>query len=222
MGINKLQRFREITQFQNVLEVTDFQSNDSKKPKGRWHSEIFNNQHPIILELACGKGRYTLELARRNRAGNYIGVDIKGARLWKGAKKARKQNLGNVRFLRIYIDHLDEYFAPEEVDEIWITFPDPYPKGSDRSKRLTSAKFLRLYQRVLKKDGIINFKTDSQSLFEFTIDSLEEFGCSIHQIKEDIYKEETDNDILTIQTDFEKKHLEKGKEIKYIRFLLPE
>lgn len=220
MSRNKLQRFREITQFNNVLEFTDFQSPESRKPKGKWHSEIFQNPNPIILELGCGKGEYTLELARRNPSKNYIGLDIKGSRLWKGAQKALNENLENVRFLRIYIDHLDEYFAPEEADEVWITFPDPYLKGSNRRKRLTSIKFLGIYHKVLKKSGIIHFKTDSESLFHFTIKSLEKYNCHIHQIIENIYEMAPRNNLLTIKTDFESSYLKKGKTIKYICFSL--
>lgn len=221
MGKNKLQRFREITRFNNVLELTDFKSLESRKPKGKWHSEIFQNHKPIILELGCGKGAYTLELASRNPSKNYIGLDIKGSRLWKGAQKALDENLENVRFLRIYIDHLDEYFAPEEADEIWIAFPDPYLKGSNRRKRLTSIKFLDIYKKVLKKNGIIHFKTDSEPLFHFTIKSLEKYNCHIHRTVDDIYEKASGDDLLTIKTDFENRHLKKGKAIKYICFSLP-
>lgn len=221
MGKNKLERFAEISRFDNVLELDDYQDEKTEKPKGRWHSDIFGNNHPIILELACGKGTYTLELARRSAKRNYVGVDIKGSRLWKGAKIAREKELANVRFLRIYIDHLDEYFADNEVDEIWITFPDPYPKGSDRSKRLTSEKFLRQYQSVLKEDGLVHLKTDSSSLFQFSKRSVRNFGGTICEDIPDVYGQNIDNPHLAIQTDFEKKHLSKGRVIKYMNFKLP-
>ncbi len=221
MAKSKLERFADIDQFENVLELTDFQNGDCAKPAGLWKEEIFNNDNPIILELACGKGDYTVELARKEPGKNFIGIDIKGSRLWKGARKARDKGLENVRFLRIYIDHLAEYFAPGEVDEIWITFPDPYLRGGDRSKRLTSEKFLSVYQSLLKRPGLIHLKTDSGPLFEFTGYMINEFGGTIIDRVEDVYKERGDDEYLTIKTDFEKKHLEKGKSIKYLKFCLP-
>lgn len=221
MPKNKLQRFGEIERFTNVLELTDFQSDDQKKPTGRWHRDIFQNSNPITLELACGKGDYTLELARRNPDQNFIGIDIKGGRIWKGAKKALDEDLANVRFLRMYIDHLDEYFAPEEINDIWIPFPDPYPKGSNSSKRLSSPKFLAIYQKVLAREGAIHFKTDSKSLFEFTKHTVAETNCQVLDLVEDVYQERADDPLLTIQTFYEKKHLENGKTIQFIKFRLP-
>lgn len=221
MAKNKLERFAEIDRFENVTELTDFQDGQQDKPNGRWGSRIFQNEHPIILELACGKGHYTLELARRHPQRNFIGVDIKGARIWKGAKRAREEGLKNVHFLRIYIDHLDEYFARGEVSEIWITFPDPYPRGSDSSKRLSSSKFLSIYQSVLKPGGPIHFKTDDKDLFSFTRHSVQRYGCRVQELVRDIYADRGDDPLLTIQTDFEKRHLQQGKTIRYIRFYLP-
>ncbi len=222
MGKNKLERFAEIAEFEHVLELTDFQEEDREKPKGRWNENIFKNKNPIILELACGKGEYTLELARKNPDLNFIGVDIKGARLWKGATRALDRNLTNVRFLRIYIDHLDEYFGPGEVNHMWITFPDPYPKWSDRNKRLTSPKFLSIYQKVLQKDGAIHFKTDSDDLWSFTKEVIREENCNLLDLVEDVYNERPDDPLLTTKTFYEKKHLEDGKTIKYMKFRLPE
>ena len=222
MGKNKLERFAEIAEFEHVLELTDFQEEDEEKPKGRWNNDLFENDNPIILEIACGKGEYTLELARRNPQTNFIGIDIKGARLWKGAKRALNQDLANVRFLRIYIDHLDEYFAPGEVHNMWITFPDPYPKYSDRNKRLTSPKFLATYQKVLDSDGIIHFKTDSDKLWDFTKNVVREEGCEVLDLVENIYQERPEDPLLTTKTYYEKKHLEDGKTIKYLKFRLPE
>lgn len=221
MPKNKLQRFEEIGEFENVLELTDFQLPDKEKPRGKWKEEVFQNANPITVELACGKGAYTLELARRNPKQNFVGIDIKGARIWKGAKKALEEGLENVRFLRIYIDHLDEYFSPGEIDEIWITFPDPYPRDSDSSKRLSSPKFLSIYKKVLAQDGTINFKTDSSSLFAFTKEVTKETECRILDIVEDVYDERPDDPLLTIQTFYEKKHLEAGKTIHFIKFKLP-
>lgn len=222
MGKNKLERFAEIGEFDHVFELTDYQDNQELKPIGAWNKKIFKNDHPITLELACGKGEYTLELARRNPGRNYVGIDIKGARIWKGAKRALEQEVDNLRFLRIYVDHLYEYFAPDEVDEIWITFPDPYPKFSDRNKRLTAPKFLKTYRRVLRQGRPIHFKTDSDSLFEFTREVLEEEGCEVLDMVEDIYSERPDDPLLTIKTYYERKHLDKGRRIKYVKFLLPD
>ncbi len=221
MSKGKLEKFKEVTEFPNTLEYPDFQDEGSQKPRGRWHSDIFENHNPIVLELACGKGTYTLELARQNPEINFVGIDIKGGRIWKGAKKALEEGLENVRFLRIYIDHLDEYFGPDEVDDIWITFPDPYPRYSDRNKRLSGPKFLKIYQRVLKQGGAINFKTDSNELFTFTKESVRQSGCKVHDVVEEIYQERPDDELLTIQTYFERRHLEKGRTISFIKFSLP-
>lgn len=221
MGKNKLSRYEEIGEFDRVLEKSDFQDEEVEKPKGQWRDRIFENNNPVVLELACGKGTYTLELARRNPDKNFVGIDIKGARIWKGATKAREEGLDNVRFLRIYIDHLAEYFAEDEVDEIWITFPDPYLRDSNQSKRLTSPKFLNIYQKVLKPEGEIRLKTDSDKLFSYTKKVLEEKECIIEDLVEDIYRERPEDEVLTIKTDFERKHLRKGRTISFIKFRLP-
>lgn len=221
MGKGKLEKFAEITAFQNTLEFTDFRNGKSRKPKGRWNKEIFANDNPIILELACGKGTYTLELARRYPHKNFVGVDIKGARIWKGAKQALREDLENVRFLRIYIDHLEEYFAQGEVHEIWITFPDPYPRRSDRTNRLTHQKFLKKYQEVSLPEAPIHLKTDSDKLFEFSKESVADFGCQIHEVVDDIYRQHPDSDLLTIQTYYEKRWIKEGKTIKYLSFTMP-
>ncbi|MCW9705979.1 tRNA (guanosine(46)-N7)-methyltransferase TrmB [Fodinibius salsisoli] len=218
----KLDRFQDIAAFQNVSEYTDFQSGEVQKPRGRWNTDVFENDHPITLELACGKGEYTLELSDRYPEKNIIGIDIKGARIWKGASKALKKKRANVHFLRTYIDHLDEYFDPGEVHDIWITFPDPYPKGSDRNKRLTSPKFLAIYQKVLVPNGRIRLKTDSNQLFSYTQWAVKETGCKTLDIVENIYDERPDDPLLTHKTYFEKKHLKKGRTISYIEFSVPE
>ncbi|TYP92749.1 tRNA (guanine-N7-)-methyltransferase [Fodinibius salinus] len=222
MGVNKKQRFEEVASFDHVSELTDFQDEKSEKPRGRWNKDIFGNSNPNIVELACGKGTYTLELARRNPQKNYIGIDIKGARIWKGATCARDKQLENVHFLRIYIDHLHEYFGPAEIDDLWITFPDPYPKGSDRNKRLTSPKFLRIYQKVLHPEGKVRLKTDSDKLFSFTQQVITDTSCEQIDIVEDIYRQKSNNKLLTIQTDYEKEHLAKGRTISFISFSLPD
>lgn len=221
MSKGKLEKFAEVSAFDNTLELTDFQDDKFAKPKGRWNSDIFENDNPIVFELACGKGAYTLELARRNPDTNYIGIDIKGDRIWKGAKRALEDDLRNVRFMRMYIDHLEEYFATEEISDIWITFPDPYPRSPDKNKRLTSPKFLQIYQNVLTEDATIQFKTDDESLFEFTRDTISKTGCKILDLVEDVYKERPDDELITIKTDYEKRHLAEGRTISYIKFTLP-
>lgn len=220
MAKTKLQRFEDIDKFENVLELTDFQDDGTEKPKGEWKREIFENDNPITLELACGKGDYTVGLARKFPFENFIGIDIKGSRLWKGARKARDEELSNVRFLRVYIDHLDEYFAEDEVEEIWITFPDPYLRGGNRSKRLTSDKFLRVYRKIVRDSGPIHLKTDSEELFNFTKYAVEKNKGRILDEVENVYEERENDEILTIKTDFEQKHLQKGRIIKYLKFTL--
>ena len=220
MPKNKLERFKEMENFSNVSQLTDFQDSDIEKPKGKWHHDIFGNDNPITLELACGKGEYTLALSEQFPHKNFVGIDIKGSRLWKGARKALEENRENVHFLRIFIDHLDEYFAPDEVSDIWITFPDPYPKGSDRNKRLTSPKFLDIYRKVLKSKGTVRLKTDSRDLFKYTCRTIKRRACGVLDRVEDIYKERPDDLLLTHQTYFEKKHLKKGRTISYIHFTL--
>ena len=220
MPTNKLERFRQMEEFGNVTQLTDFQDSKVTKPKGRWRRDVFGNDHPITLELACGKGEYTLALSEKFPQRNFIGIDIKGSRLWKGARKALKENRDNVHFLRIFIDHLDEYFAPDEVDDIWITFPDPYPKGSDRNKRLSSPKFLDIYRNVLKPEGTVRLKTDNRPLFDFTRRTIEKRGYQVLDAVGDIYQERPDDPLLTHQTYFEKKHLKKGRTISYIHFTL--
>jgi tRNA (guanine-N7-)-methyltransferase len=205
----KLQRFAEIKTFSNTFEF----QNDLK---GRWNQEFFKNSNPITLELGCGRGEYTLELASRFPERNFIGVDIKGARLWRGAKTALENGLTNVAFLRIFIDHIPDFFAPDEVSEIWITFPDPYPKPKRVNKRLTSSPFLARYRAILTKNGLIHFKTDDDGLCQFTLKTLEQEKATISQLVEDIYALPEIPEILSIKTTYEQKHLEKGLKIKYL------
>ena len=220
MAKQKLKRFEEVSGFQNVMELTDFRDEPDSKPAGEWNASVFGNEHPITLELACGKGHYTVELARRYPEKNFIGVDIKGARIWHGAKKALEEELGNVRFLRIFIDHLEEYFGEEEISSIWITFPDPYPKGNDRQKRLTASRFLQMYQRILKPGASVHLKTDDEDLFDFSRWSVDSFGGTILESIGDVYADDETDPMLTIPTDYEKKHRKKGKSIHYLRFTL--
>jgi tRNA (guanine-N7-)-methyltransferase len=218
-GKNKRQRIRDIARFSNVFEYTDFDENSL--PKGNWKSGIFKNQKPITLELACGKGEYTVNLARKYPDRNFIGIDIKGPRIWLGAKTALEESLENVRFIRMFIDHLENYFGKDEVDEIWITFPDPYlRKKSKWSKRLTSSKFLNIYRKLLKTGGIIHLKTDSEVLFNYTLETIKQENGTIVKKSGNVHKEMPDDDLLSIRTYYEKMHLKEGKTIYYVAFRL--
>lgn len=201
----------------NVFLWTDYNS-ANPFPKGKWRSDIFKNENPIVLELACGKGEYSIGLGRKNPDKNYVGFDLKGNRLWVGANEALELGLKNVRFFRAYIDHLDQYFEEDEIDEIWIIFPDPQLK-KDR-KKLTSPKFLELYRPLLKKGAKINLKTDSPELYEFTLETIENQGLKLHRKVADVYKDCPYDPQLNIKTYYEGLHLKKGRTIQFISFSL--
>lgn len=200
--------------------MSHFRPNIMYDYKGEWAPFHFGNQNPIVLELACGKGDYTLALARKNPHINYIGMDIKGERLWKAAKIAQADGLKNLMFIRGYIDHIENIFARNEVDYIWITFPDPFLKSRKTKKRLTSHFFLQKYIKVLKDGGVIHLKTDSGTLYEFSIESVEDFGGQIKENIPDVYGLPNPPEDLMIQTYYEKKHLAEGKKIKFLSFTL--
>ena len=214
MGQKKLIRFAEIKTFPNVLQFPE-------NMKGNWHHH-FENDHPITLELACGKGEYALGLASRFPQKNFIGIDIKGNRLWVGAKKALAVPLKNVAFLRIQIDKITDYFAPGEVDEIWITFPDPQLRFSKMKKRLTHPQFLRRYHQILKPGGLIHLKTDSPDLYYFTKEVCIMFNCKIHTDYEDLYEQQNLKEELMIKTHYENLDIAQSKRVHYICFSLPE
>lgn len=199
----------------HVFEWSDY-SSERPFPKGTWNSGIFKNDNPIVLELACGKGEYSTGLGKMYPDKNFIGFDIKGNRLWVGAKQAEEQELNNVRFFRAYIDHLDQFFAKKEIDEIWIIFPDPQLK-KDR-KKLTAPKFLDLYKPLLKKGARINLKTDSPELYAFTREVIEERDLILHEDIPDVYTSGPVRDELSIQTYYEGKHLERGRTIRFLSF----
>lgn len=212
MGQKKLIRFEEIKTFSNVLIYPQHMH-------GKWQ-EHFGRSGAITLELACGKGDYTLELARRFPEENFIGVDIKGNRIWSGARTALDEGLGNVAFLRTSIDRLDSYFLPAEVKEIWITFPDPFLRASKAGKRLTHPRFLHLYHRVLQPGGLIHLKTDSPELYAFTREVIAENNCSLLKDIADVHGTDS-GELLGIKTFYEKMHLENGRTIRYLQFTLP-
>ncbi len=186
--------------------------------KGKWLSDYFKNDHPITLELACGRGAYTIGLAQSFPQRNLIGVDAKGDRIWKGAKAAQALQLNNVAFLRGHIEWLGDYFERDEVEEIWITFPEPHPKRSKAKNRLASPRFLNLYRQVLRKTGRIHFKTDDQALFEYTLQTLEAERCPVYQTITDLHHTEVAGEILKIQTTYEARYVAEGRTIKYLCF----
>ena len=217
---NKLKRFNENETFTNVIQPSREEVLDNFSFKGKWHS-FFKNTHPIVIELGCGKGEYTIDLAKKNPDKNFIGIDIKGARFWRGAKTALEDNLGNVAFVRTQIELVDFIFDKGEVDEIWITFPDPQIKYKRTKHRMTNHAFLKKYDHILKKDGVINLKTDSEFMHGYTLGLLHGEGHEIVHANHDVYKDYYSLDEVTgTQTFYEKKYLEKGKAITYIKFKL--
>tara|TARA_R110000868_G_scaffold1211_2_gene9332 strand:+ start:52926 stop:53582 length:657 start_codon:yes stop_codon:yes gene_type:complete len=213
----KEKRMEDIRALDNVFEWSDYNSKNPF-PKGEWNSKIFQNEHPLVLELACGKGEYSVGLGRFHPQKNYIGFDIKGNRIWVGAMKAKEETLENIRFFRAYIDHLDQFFAEKEIDEVWIIFPDPQLK-KDR-KKLTSPKFLELYRPLLKSGATINLKTDSPELYEFTKEVIKGEKLILHRDVADVYKEFPNDPDLSIRTYYEGLHLKKGRTIRFLSFSL--
>ncbi|MDT0648531.1 tRNA (guanosine(46)-N7)-methyltransferase TrmB [Autumnicola edwardsiae] len=216
---NKLKRFRENEKFSNVIQPSRENLTDAEfEWKGRWN-EFFKNDKPIILELGCGKGEYSVGLAQQNPNANFIGIDIKGARFWRGAKTAQEENLHNVAFLRTQIELITHVFAENEVSEIWITFPDPQIKYKRTKHRLTNSEFLQKYKQILKDDGFVNLKTDSEFMHGYTLGLLHGEGHEVIYSHHDIYKNEySPKEVREIQTFYEKQYLEKGKPITYIQF----
>jgi len=223
MAKNKLRRFSEMKAFSNVFEPTlDLSTVDSFPLKGKWRSDYFKNDHPIVLELGCGKGEYTVGLARHYPDKNFIGVDIKGSRMFVGAKEALDESLDNVAFLRTKIDFIQSYFATGEIDEIWLTFSDP--QAEKPRKRLSSAQFIARYRDILKEGGIVHLKTDSDLLFEFTEQEIREHHYDVIELTWDLYKsipedlDPTIREILHIKTHYEQLFTAKGSVIKYCSF----
>jgi tRNA (guanine-N7-)-methyltransferase len=210
MGQKKLVRFEEIRQFPNVLEHPE-------NMQGKWRS-FFRNDHPIVLELACGKGEYAVGLGEMYPGKNFIGIDIKGNRIWRGAKTALEKKLGNVAFLRIEIDKITGYFGKGEVSDIWITFPDPQLRTSKAKKRLTHPKFLRLYQLLLKDGGTINLKTDSPALYQFTKTVIALYELELQEDLDDIYHSSSISKELEIKTHYEKLDIAQSNKVHYLRF----
>lgn len=225
---NKLQKFAELRDFPNY-----YQNENPEAPgltglggapvdlRGCWLSDHFKNSNPLTLELACGRGEYTVALAQRLPNRNFLGVDIKGARIWKGARIALAEGLGQVAFLRTRIEQIDLFFAPEEVSEIWITFPDPFLRQCKANRRLTAPSFLDRYRRFLKSGGTVHLKTDDRQLYDFTLDTIAAYPqAQLLYHDNDIYSKPLPMPELEIKTYYEQMHLHKGKTIKYVRFQL--
>ena len=219
---NKLKRFRENETFLNVYQPgREEVMNNAFSLKGNWNKEVFKNNNPIVLELGCGKGEYSVELARRYPNMNFIGVDIKGSRFWRGAKTAVEENIPNVAFLRTQIELIENCFATHEVDEIWITFPDPQIKYKRTKHRLTNEEFLVRYKNILKEEGIINLKTDSEFMHGYTLGLLHGAGHKVLYANHNVYRNEGAPEMVTgIQTFYESQYLEQNKPITYIKFQL--
>jgi tRNA (guanine-N7-)-methyltransferase len=191
--------------------------------KGQWNAVQFSNDQPLIVELACGRGEFTLGLGRQYPNQNFIGVDIKGSRIWKGSSSATAEGIHTVAFLRTQIQQLQDFFAPGEISELWITFPDPFPRDGDEKRRLTSPKFLEMYKQLVKTGGLIHFKTDNTGLYEYTDLVLSERpDCQIHYNTADFYESELREAHHGIKTRYEKIFSDKGEKIKYIQFSFTE
>lgn len=221
---NKLARFAENKILPNVFQPTRDEALDGYYLKGKWNKEVFKNDNPIVLELGCGKGEYSVGLAKSFPGKNFIGIDIKGARFWFGAKEAHSNHIDNVVFLRTQIELIDYFFAKNEIDEIWITFPDPQIKYRRTKHRMTHPDFLERYKMILKPDGIIHLKTDSEFLHGYTLGLLQGQGHEIISAHHDIYgapEYEPNTPLLRdIQTHYEQLFSAKGKTITYIKFRL--
>lgn len=221
MGKNKLAKFADMETYPHVFQVSSRSLREeglSFEMKGKWNESFFGNNHPIVLELGCGKGEYTVGLAELYPDKNFIGVDIKGARMWTGARSSLEKGLKNVAFLRTNIEMITHFFAEGEISEIWLTFPDPQMKKV--TKRLTATNFMQLYQQIVREDGIIHLKTDSNFMYTYTCEMVELNKYPVLFSSNDLYASDLQDKILGIKTYYEQQWLERGLTIKYIRFQL--
>ncbi|MEZ4888575.1 MAG: tRNA (guanosine(46)-N7)-methyltransferase TrmB [Chitinophagales bacterium] len=235
MSKGKLEKFSEISEmphvFQNVnwrIPTLQNHKGEDVLMKGKWHSDFFQNDNPLILELACGYGEYTMAIAARYPDLNVIGIDVKGNRIWRGAKYVLDEGLKNAAFIRTQIEQLTDYFDAEEVSEIWLTFPDPRKEQRRAHKRLTAPRYLHLYRQILQKEGFVHLKTDSTLLYEYSLESLEQDNCKVVAHHRDVYADNLAQNLAandrnyqlatSVKTRYEKIHSEMGETIKYVRF----
>ncbi|MDF2449122.1 MAG: tRNA ((7)-)-methyltransferase [Bacteroidota bacterium] len=218
---NKLEKFAELNTFENTFSFHHFDIPDGFSKKGKWHAEVFKNENPIVVELGCGRGEYTIGLAEHTLQKNFIGVDVKGNRIWTGARHATDHQLKNVAFLRTRIDFIDHCFSENEVSEIWITFPDPQPQKNRARKRLTNpAFFLNRYKKILKPGGLIHLKTDSTFFYDYTMEVIKENNFHLLYATHNLYKNcpEGRDELIRIKTYYEGLFTAKGEDIKYCCF----
>ncbi len=214
MAKRKLQQFAEFKTFDNTYDFP-------YDLKGKWKQDVFKNDHPLVLELGCGKGEYTVALSKHYPEKNFIGIDIKSNRMWRGALTTKEEGIANAAFIRMIINNIAEVFDEGEVDEIWITFPDPFPKDRHAKHRLTSPKFIELYKKVLKPGGTVNFKTDDTPLFEYSLEILNELNIQPAEVNWDVHNNQDSHAHLRdIRTYYENKFSAQGRTIKYVRYTL--
>jgi tRNA (guanine-N7-)-methyltransferase len=218
MAKRKLQRFAENLTFPHVFQPKLTYPPADDGMKGKWNDTFFRNQNSIVLELGCGRGEYTVELAKKFPQKNFIGIDWKGARLWRGAKTVHEERMPNVAFLRIQIQNIESFFSQNEISEIWITFPDPQPQKTRERKRLTSEFFLNKYKNILKPDGIIHLKTDNEGFYNFTLQTLKDFNLPVHISTDNLYESSFVDEVLSIKTTYEKIFTAQGAQSRYVKF----
>ena len=219
MGKNKLRKFSEMENFENVIQPETYHLTDDISLKGKWNTDFFKNENPIVLELGCGKGEYSVSLAERYPEKNFIGIDIKGNRMWKGATDSIKMGLENIAFLRIRIENIEKCFSENEISEIWITFPDPQIKYKRTKHRMTNPEFLKKYKKILKPKGVVHLKTDSEYMHGYTLGLLQGLGLKIEYAHHDVYgTTNAPKEVTGIQTYYESQYLAIRKKITYLRF----
>ncbi len=220
MSIGKLRRFAENKTFSNIFQPTFEEVMAGVEMKGRWRENYFHNNNPIVLELGCGRGEYTVGLGRKYPEKNFIGIDWKGARLWRGCKAATEENLANIAFIRTETELVEYFFADGEIDEIWITFPEPQPQNAKAKKRFTSPQYNRRYANILKPEGVIHLKTDNTDFFDYSLETIKEGNHELLISTYDLYSEMPEAEVAEIQTFYENMWLSQGLKIKYLQYRL--